>query len=182
MTFLRSRARSHHRHDHAHDHRPFPAAATLITAAAQNFLPAFASACLVLAALLAGGAHAADTASAENAALTAPDKQVEARIAQMHTRLQISTSQEDQWLPVAQTMRDNQTALEPLIGLRHRNAASATAIDDLRSYADVTEAHAAGIRRFSAAFEPLYAAFSDSQKATADKLFRSGPNKMGAGK
>lgn len=107
---------------------------------------------------------------------------VEKRIADMHTRLHIDATQEAQWLVVARTMRENQAALEPLIAERAKNAPSATALQDLDSFATVSEAHAGGIRRFIAAFEPLYTAMPAAQKKEADTLFRAGPGKMGASK
>jgi len=116
-------------------------------------------------------------------ALALGDPQVvEKRITDMHARLHIDATQETQWLVVARTMRENQTALEPLLVERAKNAGSATALQDLDSFAAVTEAHAGGIRRFIAAFEPLYTAMPAAQKKEADTLFRAGPGKMGTSK
>jgi len=47
-----------------------------------------------------------------------------------------------------------------------------TAIDDLKSYGEIAEAHANGIKNFTSVFEPLYTGMSDAQKKTADTLFR----------
>ena len=82
------------------------------------------------------------------------------------------------WKAVAQAMRDNEAALEPLMMERRKNAASMTAVDDLKSYADITDAHLQGIRRFNPLFGTLYASMSDPQKKEADTLFRRGPRKM----
>ena len=46
------------------------------------------------------------------------------------------------------------------------------AVDDLKSYSEITEAHARGLKRFISVFEPLYASMSDAQKKDADTLFR----------
>lgn len=113
-------------------------------------------------------------------AFAAPDDRAartETRIESLHTRLKITKTQEEQWKAVAQAMRDNETALEPLMVARKKAAATMTAIDDLQSYADITDAHLQGIRRFNPAFGTLYASMSDPQKREADTLFRQGPRK-----
>jgi Skp family chaperone for outer membrane proteins len=128
------------------------------------------------------GASAGAAAATVTAAAVGGPQHVEARIQEMHARLQITAAQEELWKPVAQTMRDNQLALEPLIADREKNAKTATAVEDLRSFAEVSEAHASGIRKFAAVFEPLYTAMAESQKKDADTLFRSGAGKMGKSK
>jgi len=102
---------------------------------------------------------------------------VEARITDMHAKLKITQAQEDQWAKVAQVMRDNEKAIEPLIKTRAENAKTMTAIDDLKSYAAVADAHADGLRKFTPVFEALYAGMSDDQKKEADFLFRHGDKK-----
>ena len=47
-----------------------------------------------------------------------------------------------------------------------------TAVDDLKSYSEIADAHADGLKKFTPAFEPLYAGMSDAQKKSADTLFR----------
>jgi LTXXQ motif family protein len=102
---------------------------------------------------------------------------VEARIQDMHAKLKITADQEDQWKQVAQVMRENENAIEPLIEDRAKNAQTMTAIDDLKSYAEITDAYAAGIRKFTPVFGMLYAGMSDVQKKEADALFRHRPHK-----
>jgi Spy/CpxP family protein refolding chaperone len=97
---------------------------------------------------------------------------VEMRIKDMHAKLRITPEQEDQWQQVAQVMRDNDSTLKPLIEDRKSNARSMSAIDDLHSYEAITEAHAEGVKKFTPAFETLYASMSDDQKKQADTLFR----------
>ena len=65
---------------------------------------------------------------------------VEDRIKTLHEKLGITTEQEAKWDEVAQTMRDNETVIAGLIEKRHQNAQSMTALDDLQSYADITQA------------------------------------------
>lgn len=98
---------------------------------------------------------------------------VEARIKALHDELKITSAQEDQWKNVTQVMRDNAKAMEALIQARRERAKSLSALDDLRSYAEITEAHADGLKKFIPAFEPLYNSMSDEQKKTADTVFRS---------
>jgi hypothetical protein len=47
-----------------------------------------------------------------------------------------------------------------------------TAVDDLKSYGEIANAHADGIKKFIPVFESLYASMSDAQKKSADTLFR----------
>jgi len=97
---------------------------------------------------------------------------VEARIKQLHTRLKITPAQEELWNNVTHVMRDNAETMEALTRARSEKASTMTAIDDLKSYGEIAEAHADGIRKFIPAFEPLYASMSDAQKKAADTLFR----------
>ena len=100
-----------------------------------------------------------------------PDR-VEARIKELQTKLKITPAQEELWNNVTQVMRDNATTMEALTKARSEEASTMTAIDDLKSYGEIVEAHADGIRKFIPAFEPLYASMSDAQKKAADTLFR----------
>ena len=47
------------------------------------------------------------------------------------------------------------------------------AVDDLRSYEQLTEAQVDGIKKLLPAFETLYASMSDDQKKNADIVFAS---------
>ncbi len=96
---------------------------------------------------------------------------VEERISTLHDKLVITSEQEVKWSAVAQTMRDNETAIRTLIEARHQNAEAMTAIDDLQSYADITQAHADGLKKMIASFQSLYADMPDSQQKVADKVF-----------
>ena len=97
---------------------------------------------------------------------------VEARIKELHTKLMITPEQEEAWNNVAQAMRDDAKTMEELIKARTENASTMTAVDDLKSYGEIAQAHADGIKNFTSVFEPLYASMSDAQKKTADTLFR----------
>ncbi|MDB5976300.1 MAG: hypothetical protein JWR07_3060 [Nevskia sp.] len=97
---------------------------------------------------------------------------VETRIDDLHTRLAITAAQEDSWSKVAAVMRDNASAMAPLVQARASQATTMTAVDDLNSYARIAEAHADGIQKFAPAFETLYGSMSDAQKKNADDIFR----------
>ena len=99
---------------------------------------------------------------------------VEARIKDLHDRLKITPEQEEQWKNVAQVMRDNAKTMEELIKVRKARAKTVNAVDDLKSYAEITEAHAEGQKKFIPAFESLYNSMSDEQKKNADTIFRRG--------
>jgi protein CpxP len=107
---------------------------------------------------------------------------IEVRIHDMHANLAITAGQEDQWNQVAQVMRDNELTLEALVNDRKANANTMTAIDDLKSYAAITDAHLEGIKKFTTAFAALYERMSVAQKKDADTLFRKGPLKMSTAK
>jgi protein CpxP len=124
---------------------------------------AFVAALVAIIAFAAGPVIAAK-ASAED--------RVEARIKDMHAKLNITQAQEDQWAKVAQVMRDNEKTMEPLIRARQEHAKTMTAVDDLTSYGEITDAHADGIKKFTPVFSTLYASMSDAQKKEADGLFR----------
>jgi acyl-coenzyme A synthetase/AMP-(fatty) acid ligase len=127
---------------------------------------AVAAAALVAILAFASGPVFAAKASAED--------RVEARITDMHAKLKITQAQEDQWAKVAQVMRDNEKTIEPLIKARTANAKTMTAVGDLKSYGEITDAHADGIKKFTPVFATLYDSMSDAQKKEADVLFRHG--------
>ena len=98
---------------------------------------------------------------------------VEARIKELHAKLNITQAQEGRWTNVTQVMRDNAQAMDALIKARADNAKTMTAVDDLKAYSDIAEAHAAGLKKFVPVFEAFYASMSDAQKKNADTIFRN---------
>jgi hypothetical protein len=101
------------------------------------------------------------------------DTQVEARITQLHKQLKITSSQEDDWNKLAQDMRDNAHDMSSL--LQERNAAAKshpmTAVDNLKNYEEITDAHAEGLKKLVPDFETLYGEMSPAQKKAADTVF-----------
>ena len=133
--------------------------------------------------VIAAEANVAEASAAKaSAAKAAREDRVEARIMDLHAKLKITKAQEDQWAKVAQVMRDNEKTIEPLIKAREENVKTRTAVHELKSYGEITDAHADGIKKFTPIFATLYTSMSDAQKKNADALFRRGDRGMSKGK
>ena len=98
---------------------------------------------------------------------------VEAKIADLHGKLQITDAQAGQWNTVAQVMRDNDKGYAQLVREKRQNEKTMTAVEDLRAYQQIAEAHADGVKKLAVAFEALYDSMSPGQKAIADDVFRA---------
>jgi tRNA A37 threonylcarbamoyladenosine dehydratase len=111
------------------------------------------------------------------ASATSPDspaiETVETHIKELHKKLRITDAQKSQWDALAQVMRDNAQKMAELEKRRAADANSMTAVDVVKSYSEVIDAHEDGMKKFIPAFEDLYNSMSDSQKKIADSLFRS---------
>ena len=97
---------------------------------------------------------------------------VEANIASLHQRLQITPAQEAQFNAVANVMRQN---ARTEASAPHAPPANASAVDFLRAEIQYGETELAGMRRFLPALEAPYATLSPAQRQTADAIFRQGP-------
>jgi hypothetical protein len=100
----------------------------------------------------------------------------------MHARLKITPAQEDQWAKVAGVMRENAKSMDALARIRSEQAKAMNAVEDLKSYGDITEAHADAIKRLVPVFAELYVGMSDAQKKEADTMFRRAGRKAQQGK
>jgi protein CpxP len=98
---------------------------------------------------------------------------VEARIKDLHKRLHITDAQKPQWEALALVMRSNAQTMEDLQKQRAADSQSMSAVEVIKSYESVIEAHETGMKKFVPPFEALYNSMSDAQKKTADSLFRS---------
>jgi len=103
----------------------------------------------------------------------------EQRIKDMHSKLKITATQEEQWNKVALIMSDNAKAMDTLTQARKDHAKEMTAVDDLKSYGEIAEAHADGIKKLTPVFATLYDGMSEAQKKEADTLFRHGDRRHG---
>jgi osmotically-inducible protein OsmY len=97
---------------------------------------------------------------------------VEDRITMLHATLNITPAQEELWTNVTQVMRDNAKTMDALTTTRVEQAKTMNAVEDLKSYTEITKAHTEGLTKFLPAFEALYASMSDAQKADANTMFR----------
>lgn len=116
----------------------------------------------------------ATTATAHSASRDAsgPDR-VENRITDLHTRLVITADQEDDWGKLAGVMRDNANTMASLTQARTDKLGGMNAVDDLKSYSEIAQAHADGLQKFTPAFAALYDSMSDEQRKNADAIFRA---------
>ena len=119
------------------------------------------------AARASAGAH-----SPRAATTTSRVDRVEDRITMLHATLNITPAQEELWTNVTQVMRDNARTMDALTTARVDQAKTMNAVEDLKSYTEITKAHTEGLTKFLPAFEALYASMSDAQKAEANTMFR----------
>ena len=139
-----------------------------------------AAATLLGAIVLASPAFAGpNTESPAQRAMAAPASgsaeiaSVEARIKDLHKQLHITEAQKPQWDALAQVMRTNAQAMVDLQKQRASDAKSESAVEVIKSYEAVIDAHEDGMKKFVPPFEALYNSMSDAQKKTADSLFRN---------
>ena len=135
---------------------------------------------LVVIGLVAGGT-AMTLARAQGAAAEAGKLPTSARseaaaterhIATLHARLHITQAQEPLWQPLAAAMRNSVSELDRVYAQRGRTYDSMSAVQDLKSYAEVQQTHASNVESLIAPFERLYGSFSPAQKHAADETFR----------
>lgn len=134
---------------------------------------------MLAAAVAMSGAFAQTSApaSAPVGAASAPaakaghERNVEDRIAYLHAQLKITSAQEAQWNTFADVMRSNGETMGQLFQQR-RAATNLSALDDMKQYATIAQAHADGMKKLVDAFDPLYNSFSPEQKKLADVTFR----------
>jgi protein CpxP len=133
------------------------------------------------------GAHAAQTptppaATASPPAATASPPAVnsksesdggfDALVKHLHGEFKITSAQEALWQKVVDVMRENAETLNKLAKSRSGNAHTMTAVDDLKSYSEISEAHAQGTKRLIPVFQALYDSMTDDQKKAADTEFQ----------
>ncbi len=130
-----------------------------------------APAVLVLAQANPADAVPAPPPSGETPKTGTPVDRVETRIQDLHKNLQITPAQETQWRDFAEVMRENAKAIDAILKERAANISKMNAVDDLRSYQKLADAHADGLKKLVPAFEALYNTMSDEQKKNADAVF-----------
>ena len=98
---------------------------------------------------------------------------VDKRIAQMKRQLKITPTQQSDWEAFAQVMRDNVATIDKAYKERAATLATMSAPDNLRNFGQIEQARAQGVQTLAASFQTLYDAMSDTQKKTADTMFRN---------
>ncbi len=129
----------------------------------------------VVAVVLVGSSYApAQTSPAPPQATTPAGSQdaAEQRVRNLQAELRITDAQMPQWSAFAQAMRDSAASTDALFRQRASTAQSMSALDNMKSYAQVARAYADNTEKLSASFEILYGVLSDQQKQTIDTLFR----------
>jgi hypothetical protein len=111
-------------------------------------------------------------ASAATSPATKHEARVEERITYLHQQLEITPQQEALWKPLADAMREDAQTMRQLSAQRMKGIETESALDNMRDYAQLTQAHADGAKKLVAAFEPLYSSLSPEQKRMADTAFR----------
>jgi periplasmic protein CpxP/Spy len=138
---------------------------------------------LLVSALSISGAFAQTPASSAAPAMTAAssadksarrEQRVEDRIAYLHQQLKITSQQDPQWTAFADVMRSNGDTMSKLFEARRANK-NISALDDMKQYAEITQANADGTKKLLDAFQPLYESMSADQKKLADTTFRESP-------
>jgi hypothetical protein len=131
---------------------------------------------LLLAATLTMPAALAQTATGSSEPTPRPSRdatdRVEKRISDLHSKLGITPAEQALWDKFAQVMRDNAQQISQSAGARAAKLRDMSATDNMQSYAQLAMLHAQDLQNLSAAFQPLYAAFSPEQQRTADAMFR----------
>jgi hypothetical protein len=104
----------------------------------------------------------------------------ETRIKHLHDQLRITADEESKWNTVAQVMLSNTSAINDAVRDRARMSKTMTAVDDLKSYEAIVDAHADGIKKLATAFAPLYAEMPEAQQKHADAVFgrRTEPSQL----
>jgi hypothetical protein len=101
-------------------------------------------------------------------------ERTEAHIKDLQLALKITKEQQGLWDELTQVMRDNAKILEDLVKARIDKKNNMNAVEDLKSYSQISEAQLEGMQKFIPAFEALYNSMSDEQKKNADVLFKMG--------
>ena len=118
-------------------------------------------------------AAAADQAAPAKVRRTHMER-TEAHIVNLQNALKITKEQQGLWNNLTAVMRDNAKTLEDLVKVRIDKKNNMNAVEDLKSYSQISEAQLEGMKKFIPAFEALYNSMSDEQKKNADVLFKMG--------
>jgi hypothetical protein len=113
------------------------------------------------------------TAAPAPAAPPTPEAAADARLNALQAQLHITDAQMPQWKAFAQAMRQNASSTDALFRQRAQSVTNMSALDNMKSYAQIARAYADSTQALAEAFEPLYVALNDQQRHTIDALFHS---------
>jgi len=119
----------------------------------------------------------AKTSSPKSTGKDSHAARVDARIAELRSKLKVTAAQQDKWDSLTQVMRENAQQLDALSQARMQNT-KMTAVEDLNTYSQMADAHAEGLKKFIPAFQALYDSMSEPQKKQADAFFQQGHSRM----
>ncbi len=97
----------------------------------------------------------------------------DARVVKMEKSLKITPDQKELWNALTDVMNENAEKIDELTKARSDKTKPLNAVEDLKSYGEILDAHAEGMKNFIPAFEELYDTMSDEQKKNADVLFKT---------
>lgn len=101
------------------------------------------------------------------------EQRVQEHISQLHARLQITPAEQPQWERFANVMRQNARAMDQQFAARMQQYPTMNALQNMRSYEQIAQAHARGLEKLLPAFEDLYSAMPEHQKQLTDQVFRA---------
>jgi protein CpxP len=142
---------------------------TIIAATAVIGLSGFAA---IAAPAVAGDPSATGSATVKAKPAAGHAATIEQRIKDMHAKLLISPAQQPQWDAFADVMRNNARNMDQTFRQRLNTMSAMTAPENMQSYGQVAMSHAQDMQKLVPAFQTLYDTMSDSQKKTADGVFR----------
>lgn len=112
------------------------------------------------------------SAAGQSGTSSKTDQGIDLLIKHLHNKLKITAAQETLWQNVAAVMRENADTLAKMAKDRATSANTMTAVDDLKSYSDISQARADAAKKLVAPFQSLYDSMSETQKKAADIEFR----------
>ncbi len=138
-------------------------------------IPARAAAFVMAAALLGAPvmARAQPASGAPNTSGQAERRNafVERRITQLRTEIKITPDEQKSFDDFASVMRQNAAQMNDAVGKGATLPASATAVDRMQTYAEMSQVHAQHMQQLTAAFTTFYNTLTPQQKKIVDASF-----------
>ena len=146
------------------------------TAATRATTAAAATAATPGTSAVPAAAAPATATAAATAPTTRRDMVVERRITALRSKLKITAAEQKPFDDFAQAMRENAHRMDDAITEKRAGAATASAVDQMKAYAGLAQAHSEEVNRLVGPFTTLYEALSPEQKKLADQSFRDFSN------